>query len=405
MDVESLVSKYSEVQLNILKNHLWSRYSSISQKKKFNVIIDLLHQCDINCLGCGTNAVCISAQKVNVKQMKIEDIQKVVLQINDYAHQHDLVPFINFGGGEPFLRGDILNILKLASDIIGKENVGIDTNGTLEDSYELLKEALNYVGYIGISINGLHDYHNWWANNKSFDAYQRAIDTLSRLNKIKGASEIIEVTTVATKRNYRSIPLLMKELSDIGVKNYSVHRAMPVGRMKYWADELIMNPEEYFDTLVLLSNQAKELGMNAHMHHSIEAIYANALLNINTYYMKNTLQTSARSSISTDPSGELLIDPWCTVGIWRKLSLGNIMDRGFSFDTSFDENGQLLQEIHEAYSLGKRCKGCKMGCSGGSRLVAAATALNKKENNLIDRKVIIDALCEVDPACYMAERI
>lgn len=405
MDVESLVSKYSEAQLNILKTHLRNRYSSTSQNKKFNVIIDLLHQCDINCLGCGTNAVCISAQKVNVKQMKIEDIQKIVLQINDYAHQHELIPFINFGGGEPFLRADILNVLKLASDIIGKENVGIDTNGTLEDSYELLKEALNYVGYIGISINGLHDYHNWWANNKNFDAYQRAIDTLSRLNKIKGASEIIEVTTVATKKNYRSIPLLMKKLSDIGVKNYSVHRAMPVGRMKYWTDELIMSPEEYFDTLVLLSNQAKELGMNAHMHHSIEAIYANALLNINTYYMKNTLQTSARSSVSIDPSGELLIDPWCTVGIWRKLSLGNIMARGFSFDTSFDENGQLLQEIHEAYSLGKRCKGCKKGCSGGSRLVAAATALNKKENSLIDRKVIIDALCEVDPACYMAERI
>ena len=282
MDVESLVSKYSEAQLNILKTHLRNRYSSTSQNKKFNVIIDLLHQCDINCLGCGTNAVCISAQKVNVKQMKIEDIQKIVLQINDYAHQHELIPFINFGGGEPFLRADILNVLKLASDIIGKENVGIDTNGTLEDSYELLKEALNYVGYIGISINGLHDYHNWWANNKNFDAYQRAIDTLSRLNKIKGASEIIEVTTVATKKNYRSIPLLMKKLSDIGVKNYSVHRAMPVGRMKYWTDELIMSPEEYFDTLVLLSNQAKELGMNAHMHHSIEAIYANALLNINT---------------------------------------------------------------------------------------------------------------------------
>lgn len=405
MGIESLVSKYNEEQLSILKSHLSSRYSSIPQRKKFNVIIDLLHQCDINCLGCGTKAVCISTQKAHVEQMRFEEIQKIVLLINDYVHQHDLIPFINFGGGEPFLRDDIINILKLTSEIIGKENVGIDTNGTLEDSYEMLKEALNYVGYIGISINGLHDYHNWWANNKNFDAYQRAIDTLSRLNKIKGATEIIEVTTVATKKNYQSIPRLMKELSNIGVKKYSVHRAMPVGRMKYWADELIMNPEEYFETLVLLSNQANKLGMNAHMHHSIEAIYATALLNINTYYMKNTLQTSTRSSVSIDPSGELLIDPWCTVGIWRNLSLGNIMDKGFSFDTSFDENGQLLQEINDAYSLEKRCRGCKMGCSGGSRLVAAATTLNKKDKNLINRKVIIDALCEVDPACYMAERI
>lgn len=405
MVIESLVSKYSEEQLNILKNHLSNRYSSTQQKKKFNVIIDLLHQCDLNCLGCGTNAVFVPAQKVHQEQMNFKEIRKIVLMINDYAHQHDLIPFINFGGGEPFLRKDIINILKLTSEIIGKENVGVDTNGTLEDSYELLKEALKYVGYIGISINGLHDYHNWWTNNKNFDAYQRAIDTVDRLNKIEGAAEIIEVTTVATKKNYQSIPMLMKELSDIGVKNYSVHRAMPVGRMKYWADELIMNPEEYFETLVLLSNQAKKMAMNAHMHHSIEAIYANALLNIDTYYMKNTLQTNTRSSVSIDPSGELLIDPWCTVGIWRNLSLGNIMSQGFSFDASFDENGQLLQDISEAYSLEKRCKGCKMKCSGGSRLAAAATVLNKWEKNKINRKVIIDALCEVDPACYMTERI
>ena len=44
MDVESLVSKYSEAQLNILKTHLRNRYSSTSQNKKFNVIIDLLHR-------------------------------------------------------------------------------------------------------------------------------------------------------------------------------------------------------------------------------------------------------------------------------------------------------------------------------------------------------------------------
>lgn len=405
MEMETLVSKYGEEQLSILKSHLGYRYSSTSQKKKFNVIIDLLHQCDINCLGCGTNAVCVSAQKVHPEQMKFEEVRKLVLMISDYAHKHDLIPFINFGGGEPFLRDDIINILKLTSEIIGKENVGVDTNGTLEKSHELLKKALKYVGYIGVSINGLHDYHNWWANNKNFDAYQRAVDTVERLNKIEGAAEIIEVTTVATKRNYQSIPMLMKELSDIGVKNYSVHRAIPVGRMKYLADELIMNPEEYFEALVLLSNQAKKLAMNAHMHHSIEAIYAATLLNIDTYYMKNTLQTNTRSSVSIDPSGELLIDPWCIVGIWRNLSLGNIMDQDFSFEASFDENGQLLQCISEAYSLEKRCKGCKMRCSGGSRLVAAATSLNKMDKNKINRKVIIDALCEVDPACYMAERI
>lgn len=54
----------------------------------------------------------------------------------------------------------------------------MDTNGTLDCSYELINQAMKYSSYIGISVNGLEDYHNWWAGNKRINPFQRSMDTI-----------------------------------------------------------------------------------------------------------------------------------------------------------------------------------------------------------------------------------
>ena len=74
------------------------------------------------------------------------------------------------------------------------------------------------VSYIGISINGLHDYHNWWANNNAIDAYNRAMKVVAELCKNEVFSNKLEVTSVATTKNITTLTVLMDELAKIGVK-------------------------------------------------------------------------------------------------------------------------------------------------------------------------------------------
>jgi len=183
-------------------------------------------------VGCGTNAVYAGQTRLDDVQPSFQQIEHVFSKIKTYADSANTPVFINIGGGEPFLRKDILTILKSASEYFGVSGVGVDTNGTLDDAYELISQAMQFSSYIGISVNGLENYHNWWAGNKRINPFQRSMDTIKRLCDAGSYQCMkLEVTSVATNKNLADIPKLIEILADMGVKNYSIHRAMPVGRM------------------------------------------------------------------------------------------------------------------------------------------------------------------------------
>lgn len=402
-DRKTIYNFLSDDQLSILESHLQSRFIDDYCTEKFNVVFDLLHQCDINCIGCGTNAICIKdVQKIEKPELTFEAIEKILLKIKHYADMTNKAVFVNFGGGEPFLRNDIIQILKKACELFGVDGVGIDTNASLLDSYELIMKAEPYVSYIGVSINGLHDYHNWWANNYLFDAYERTTGVVQKLCKIPDIASKIEVTTVATTKNIDAIPTLMEELSAMGVKNYSVHRAIPVGRMERLKTNLIPSWKQYLILLLNMIEKAKDIGMNAHLHHSIEGIHGTLMCGIDTMVEQKLIDKNHRSSIGIEPDGELTIDPWCTVGYWKKLSLGNILCNSKTIDELFVENQEKIAAIQRCYSANYRCGGCNERCSGGNRIVAAASFLKdmKKDYGI---EIIYQAFSKKDPACPLYE--
>lgn len=402
-DSKALYDFLSDDQISILERHLQSRFTNNYCNEKFNVVFDLLHQCDINCIGCGTNAICIKGiHKIENPELTFEAIEKILLKIRYYVDTTSKEVFINFGGGEPFLRSDIIRILKRAYELFGANGVGIDTNASLIDSYELIKQAAPYVSYIGVSINGLHDYHNWWANNHIFDAYERATDVIQKLCEIPDIATKIEVTTVATTKNIDTIPTLMEELSAMGAKNYSVHRAIPVGRMEKLKTNLIPTWKQYLILLLNMIEKAKGIGMNAHLHHSIEGIHGTLMCGIDTMVEQKLIDKNYRSSIGIEPDGELTIDPWCTVGYWKNLSLGNILCDSKTIEELFAENQEKIAAIQRCYAADYRCGGCSERCSGGNRIVAAATFLKEMRKDY-SIETIYQAFSEKDPACPLYE--
>lgn len=135
-------------------------YDSIRKRRIFNVIYDLLHQYDIHCLGCGTNESWTANTSIKCTEMSLEQIETVLIKIREYSIKTDLTFFINYGESESFLRDDIVSILKLSVEIFGSNSIGIDTNDSLPQLYEMIYDTTQYVSYIGININGLEEYHN-----------------------------------------------------------------------------------------------------------------------------------------------------------------------------------------------------------------------------------------------------
>ena len=401
-DKTTLLSRYGKEKADALENYLKTRFESVQKEKSLNVVYDLLHQCDICCLGCGTNAIMTSLPTVICEEMTLKQIEEVIKKIKKYCDKKNITPFVNYGGGEPFLRSDILQVLELTADVLGSNCIGIDTNASLQNSYEQICAALPYVSYIGISINGLESYHNWWSNNSRINAYANATSVIRRICQNKEYANKIEVTSVATKKNYKTLRNLMEYLKELGVKNYSVHRAIPVGRMLARADELVPDANEYLELLVDVVSASEKLSINAHVHHSIEAIYAALLFGINTYDNENVVNTNFRSSISIDPSGEVLIDPWCTTGFWKNLTLGNVHTPNFSFDAVFSGKFNDINKVRLAFDKTVRCHGCTRNCSGGSRIVAAVSEINRYGKDIGEIGQLVEALKAKDPACPLA---
>lgn len=402
-DTKTMYDFLSDDQISILECHLQSRFTNNHSSEKFNVVFDLLHQCDINCIGCGTNAIRIQGvHRIENPELTFEAIEMILLKIKKYAETENKEVFINYGGGEPFLRNDIIRILKRSYELFGVNGVGIDTNASLLDSYERISQAAPYVSYIGVSINGLHDYHNWWANNHTFDVYERATGVIRKLSEVPEIISKLEVTTVATTKNIDSIPALMEVLSGWGVKNYSVHRAIPVGRMDKQKMELIPSWKQYLLLLLKMIETAKKTGMNAHLHHSIEGIHGALMCGIDTLADQKLIDKNHRSSIGVGTNGELTIDPWCTVGYWKNLSLGNILCDFKTIEELFAENQEKIAAIQNCYAVDYRCDGCNERCSGGNRIVAAATYLKEMKSNYSSES-IFRAFSKKDPACPLYE--
>jgi MoaA/NifB/PqqE/SkfB family radical SAM enzyme len=404
MSYDSFYATITPDQMDMLKTHLKSRFEFRKNKRELGIVFDILHQCDLNCRGCGTNASFTYEKAVDISTPSTNDIKRVFEKVKSYAVSKDVPVFINIGGGEPFLRRDILEILKSASEHFGVSGVGVDTNGTLDNSYDLISQALKFVFYVGISINGLEAYHNWWAGNNKVNAFQRSLSVVKQLCQIPGNASKVEVTSVASKKNINELPDLMDTLAKIGVKNYSIHRAMPIGRMAHHL-ELIPDARDYLNLLLAIIKRSKMNGLTVHLHHSIESIHATLLLGLKTYVPDKIGNPDAGSSLGIEPEGHLVFDPWCTTGIWKTLSGGNIYEENADFADILEGAGTGtvfdLAKIYTAPHL--RCNGCSYDCSGGSRIAAAATVLNTIKESEITDAHIMDAMTQVDPACPLFE--
>ena len=165
---------------------------------------------------------------------------------------------------------------------------------------------------------------------------------------------------------------------------------------------LIPSWKQYLILLLNMIEKAKGIDMNAHLHHSIEGIHGTLMCGIDTMVEQKMIDKNHRSSIGIEPDGELTIDPWCTVGYWKNLSLGNILRDSKTIEELFAENQEKIAAIQSCYAVDYRCGGCNERCSGGNRIVAAATFLKemKKDYSI---ETIYQAFSKKDPACPLYE--
>ena len=134
-----------------------------------DAVLAVTYRCDSKCGMC------------NIWKLEPQEL----LSTQDYAKVPSSLKDINISGGEPFLRKDIVELVKTVNEKCRGPRIVISSNGFRTDrileAMVSLRKTIPNIG-IGISIDGIGEKHDQIRGVEG--AYQKAMATLMRLQEL-----------------------------------------------------------------------------------------------------------------------------------------------------------------------------------------------------------------------------
>lgn len=147
-----------------------------------SIYFAITRKCNMRCPFCTMNS---TPEISTVGELSLQDIISMVVPkiVNLDARK------IVITGGEPLVRKDAVNILKLFSERFGRDKIVMQTNGLLLDVRKLA-EIKDYIGALEISIENLFE------NARLLNNMKRIFELANEYNIVLGFSFVIDTNTV-----------------------------------------------------------------------------------------------------------------------------------------------------------------------------------------------------------------
>ncbi|SEL05100.1 heme d1 biosynthesis radical SAM protein NirJ [Colwellia chukchiensis] len=351
------------------------------------VIWNLIRRCNLRCQHCYSTSLDIDFKdELSTAQVKatIDDLK--VAQ----------VPVLIFSGGEPLLRPDIFEITAYAK--AKGFYVALSTNGTLinEDNIEQIKAA-DYQ-YVGISIDGLEDFHDEFRRQKGcFQESMKAIDLC------KAAGIKIGMRLCLTRDNFADLPKVLDLMEEKKVDKFYLSHLNYSGRGKRSAEN---------DAMFKMTKAAMEMLFQRAWSHITQGIetdfvtgnndadgpfllqwvkrefgdkYAGRIANLEQRLINWGGNASGVNVANIDNTGTIHPDTY-----WWGHALGNVKNDKFSEIWKNTQDPLMLGFREQPRPVKGRCRACQYLaiCGGNTRTRAFAQTG--------------DVWAE-DPGCYLTD--
>ena len=363
-----------------------SRKPQITERKQQKPVVvwNATRRCNLYCAHCYAAAETEPAPG----EFSTTEARGFLEQLADYG-----APVVLFSGGEPLVRGDLVELVDYASEL-GLRPV-LSTNGTLlnrENAAALRDAGLQYAG---ISVDGMPDRNDEFRGQEgAFDAAVRGIEACLDVGLKTGLRYTI------TQANAPDLENVVDLLSDVGLDRFCFYHLDYGGRGADIAD-IDLTPAEKREAVERLCDMTLEY------HERGEEIET---LLVGNYADAGFLVEYAREAFGPekanvvhdyllanggDPTGERIADVDYEGNVhmtqfWQGYSLGNVRDRPFG-EIWEDETNPLLSRLREREEhLTGKCADCQYQpiCRGASRLRALADTGD---------------LFGPDPQCYLTD--
>lgn len=212
-------------------------------KFPLKVEYEITSRCNFNCIHC------MSKTNRNGNELSYTEIRELIDQLVD-----ENTVEMQFTGGEPFIREDLVEHIRYANEKGLK--VLVSSNGSLitdSISKELAKCSKCTVE---ISIDGPEEIHNKIrGNNNAYHLAIRGIKTLKKFNNR------VMIESVINNINIKHIPYVYNLAQELGVYRYIIHNTRFLGNAKNNIEKLYPIKEELEAVQRFIEEKRKETKM------------------------------------------------------------------------------------------------------------------------------------------------
>lgn len=169
--------------------------SLLFQNKHIYAHYAITHRCNLRCSICDNSCICQNDKELNLSE--IEELSCFLKQKG--------IGFISLSGGEPFVRTDIIDIVKIFSEKGIKTQILSNTINITDNQIKQLIEIKNFYG-LSLSLHSLSEATSLkFYNDKNL--FKKILENINTISKLVKKNKILLNTVIS--------PLNIDEIYDI----------------------------------------------------------------------------------------------------------------------------------------------------------------------------------------------
>jgi MoaA/NifB/PqqE/SkfB family radical SAM enzyme len=244
------------------------------------------YRCSFNCLHCYSRAPSYP------NELQAADYRRIAAMLLGYG-----VFRVAFGGGEPLVRRDFLEVLKILGD--GGVFTYFTTNGWLLDRAKAKELKHASVGLVSVSLDSVDRNEHDSIRAKS-GSYVRAIEAIRHCNE---ADIETYISFTLTKKNYMEIERLLELAASEDVAEVNLKVVRPAG-----------------NALINFNDFGLEASAVNHVAQSIDRLSSDYNIRVSMYGRESAVGCSCGvTTLTLRPNGDISLCPYANG------SIGNIL--------------------------------------------------------------------------------
>jgi radical SAM protein with 4Fe4S-binding SPASM domain len=354
-----------------------------ASERKPVVVWNITRQCNLKCIHCYSD----SDARSYPGELNWEECTGVLDDLAQYG-----VPGVLLSGGEPMIHPKFYDLATYARS--KGLRVTLSTNGTLID--EEAAQRLKQIGfaYVGISLDGMGDTHDYFRGRKG--AFEK---TAAAFRHCKGVGQKVGLRLTLSNNTLTDLERILDFIEKEEIDRVCFYHLVYSGRGSNVVDVTHEDTRKALDKIIdrtahwVRSGTPREVltvdqpadGAYLYMRLLREnPAQAEKMMRLLRWNGGGT-NSSGRGIGNIDTQGNVHPDQF-----WQSLTLGNVRQRPFSQIWS-DQSHPILAQLRDRVKhLEGRCAQCRFRetCAGGFRVRALQVHGN---------------LWAPDPACYLSD--